>query len=188
MDWAEAVFGPWGVLGLVVLAVTEAVVSPIPPDVLLPLLAIDEPWHTALLLGLLTTVASVAGGAIGYWVGDRFSPWVHRRWGGPRMVRVEGWYRTYGVWAVAVAAFTPIPFKLFTVTSGVLRLRFWPFVGASLVGRGLRFVPEAVLMSLYGRQAIAWLDAGGLIVLLITVVVVAALWAWHRSSRPRAEA
>lgn len=147
-----------------------------------------EPWHIAVLLGLVTTVASVAGGAVGYWVGVRFSPWVHRKFSGPRLEKAEAWYERYGEWIVVLAAFTPLPFKVFTVTSGLLGLRFWPFLAAAFIGRALRFVPEAVLASLYGEAVIAWLDRGGLIVLVVSLVVLAVLYYTHRGARKRRRA
>lgn len=185
--WAKATLGPYGIWGLILLAVTEAVVSPIPPDVLLPVLALPAEGQApaygyALWLGLVTTVASVVGGAIGYWIGSEFSPWVHRRFGGERLAKVERWYLSYGEWIVAVAALTPIPFKVFTVASGLLGMRFWPFIAAAFVGRALRFVPEALLAARYGNQAIAWLDRGGL-VLLVVLGLAVALWYGYRTWR-----
>lgn len=190
VDWALTTFGPYGVLGLIVLAVTEAVISPIPPDALLPILAKGQPMGYALYLGVVTTLASVAGAAIGYWVGDRFSPWVHRKFAGPRLARVEGWYREYGEWVVLLAGFTPLPFKIFTVSSGLLGLRFWPFMLASLIGRGARFVPEALLAARYGDQVLAWIDAYEIPLLIGAIVVLAGLWMYtrHRSGQTEAPA
>ncbi|MDX1612001.1 MAG: VTT domain-containing protein [Candidatus Thermoplasmatota archaeon] len=189
--WAKATLGPYGVWGLILLSFTEAIISPIPPDILLPVLATPAPgmppdYGYAAYLGLVTTVASVLGGAVGYWVGRRFSPWVHRKFRGERLTRVEGWYKQHGEWILIVAAFTPLPFKLFTVTSGLFGMRFWPFMLAAFLGRGLRFFPEALLSARFGQQAIEWLDAGGLIVLVVLATGVAAWWVWHRRSRPEA--
>lgn len=184
VDWAQATFEPYGVVGLIVLAFTEAIFSPVPPDVLLPVLAKGQPWSYAVYLGVVTTVASVAGGAIGYWVGKRFSPWVKKRYGGPRMQRIEAWYQAYGEWVVLLAGFTPIPFKIFTVTSGFLGLRFWPFILASFAGRGLRFVPEALLAAWYGDQVLAWLDRYELPALVATVILLVGLW-WYTRHRNR---
>lgn len=138
------------------------------------------------MLGVVTTLASVAGGAVGYWIGDRFSPWVHRKFAGPRLARVEAWYREYGEWVVLLAGFTPLPFKLFTVSSGLLGLRFWPFIVASLVGRGARFIPEALLAARYGDQVVAWIDRYELPVLAVTLLVLAGLW-WYSQRRSNGE-
>jgi undecaprenyl-diphosphatase len=181
VEWAQATLGPYGVPGLIVLAFTEATVSPVPPDALLPVLAYGRSIPYAIYLGLVTTVASVAGGALGYWLGDRFSPWVHRRFGGPRLAQVQGWYQQYGEWVVLVAGFSPLPFKIFTLTSGLLGLRFWPFLLAALVGRGLRFVPEAVLAARYGDQVLAWTDRYELWLLVGGLAALAGLWIWSRN-------
>lgn len=179
-EWTQAVFGPYGVLGLIVVAVTEAIFSPLPPDALLPVLATGQSMSYALFLGVVTTVASVAGAAIGYWVGDRFSPWVHERYGGPKLERVEGWYQEYGEWVVLVAGFSPLPFKVFTLSSGLLRLRFWPFMAAALVGRGLRFIPEALLAARYGEAVLEWTDQYEIWLLIPTVLILVGLWLYSR--------
>lgn len=180
VEWAQATLGPYGVFGLIVLAFTEAVVSPIPPDALLPVLAQGESMGYALFLGLVTTAASVAGAILAYWIGVRFSPWVHERFAGPRLARVENWYQQHGEWVVAIAAFSPVPFKVFTLSSGLLGLRFWPFVLAATVGRALRFVPEALLAARYGEQVVAWIDANQIPALAVSLVLIALLYAWTR--------
>lgn len=184
VEWAQATFGPYGIIGLILLAFTEAIISPIPPDVLLPILAKGRSLTYAAWLGAITTVASVAGAAVGYWIGKTFSPWVHRKFSGPRLARVENWYTQYGEWIVVVAAVSPIPFKVFTVASGLLGLRFWPFMLAALVGRGLRFIPEALLAARYGDQVIAWIDRYQLEVGVVTLVglVLFYLWTRHREA------
>lgn len=179
-DWAQATFGPYGVLGLIVLAVTEAVFSPVPPDALLPVLAAGESMPYALYLGVVTTLASVVGGAIGYWVGDRFSPWVHERYGGPNLRRVERWYQEYGEWVVLVAGFSPLPFKVFALSSGLLGLRFWPFIAAALVGRGLRFIPEALLSARYGEAVLAWTDEYEIWLLVPALLLLVGIWLYSR--------
>lgn len=180
VEWAKATLGPYGVLGLIVLAFTESIISPIPPDALLPLLAFGESIPYAVYLGLVTTTASVAGGAVGYWIGDQFSEWVHRKFASEHLARAEAWYRDYGEWVVLVAALSPIPFKVFTVTSGLLGLRFWPFMLAATVGRGARFVPEAVLAALYGEQVVAWIDAYEIPLLIAGLVALVGLYAYSR--------
>lgn len=187
VEWAKATLGPYGELGLAVVAFTEAIINPIPPDPLLAVLAVDQPWTYALYLGLFTTFWSVAGAAVGYWIGGRFSGWVHRKFAGERLDKVEGWYTEHGEWIVVIAALTPIPFKVFTVSSGLFRLRFWPFMLAATVGRALRFVPEALLSARYGQQAIDWLDRGGLALLVILGLGVAAWYVWRSAREEPAE-
>lgn len=186
VEWAQAVFGPYGALGLFALAFTEATFSPIPPDPLLAVLAEPVSVPRAVYLALVTTIASVAGAAVGYWIGDRFSEWAHRRFAGPRMDRVEEWYQEHGEWVVAGAALTPIPFKVFTITSGLLQLRFWPFVLASTAGRGLRYIPVAILATFYGEQVIAWVDTYEIPLLVASLVALVLFYVYTRDTASQA--
>lgn len=181
VELVQRFFAGYEVLGLVVVAVTEAVFSPFPPDALLVVLATGRSLPYATFLGAVTTAASVAGGAVGYWIGDRFSDWAHRKFAGEHLARAEAWYQQYGEWVVGVAAFTPIPFKVFTVASGLLGLRFWPFMLAATVGRGVRFVPEAILASFYGERIVDWIDAYEIPLLVAALLALAGLYAYSRT-------
>lgn len=125
------------------LSVAESSFFPIPPDVMLiPMVMAKR--HIAWRLATLTTVTSVIGGMIGYGlglfffneVGQAVIEFYHAE---QAFERVQDWFKTYGIWIVFIAGFSPIPYKLFTITSGVMSMAFFPFVLASLVGRGARF-------------------------------------------------
>jgi membrane protein YqaA with SNARE-associated domain len=155
---ADEYFLPWGPLGLMVVSFIEAIFFPIPPDVLLiPLVLLDP--KNGLLYGALTTLTSVAGAVVGYYVGLRGGrPLMKRFIGDKNLGRVEAFYQRYGVLTVGLAAFTPIPFKVFTLTAGIFRLRdMRGYVLASLAGRAARFVPESLLLMLYGRSILEYL-------------------------------
>jgi membrane protein YqaA with SNARE-associated domain len=91
----------------------------------------------------ITTVTSLAGGvagyAIGYFLFEAIEPWLHSAGYWPAYLRGKEWFDTWGVWAVFVAGFSPIPYKIFTISAGVAVLNFPGFVLASLIGRGARF-------------------------------------------------
>jgi undecaprenyl-diphosphatase len=150
VGWAHTPAGPWALFWL---AVAESSVFPVPPDLLLIALALLEPRHS-LPLAALCTIGSTLGGIVGYGMG---------RWGGRPLLNrfvsartllmMERQFQRYGVWAVAVAGFTPIPYKVFTIGSGVLRLRVGPFVLASVLSRGARFFLVATCILLFGEQA-----------------------------------
>lgn len=130
---------PW-YLGFI--SAIESIFFPVPTDVMLAPMALANPkawWR----LGLLATVTSVLGGVIGYGLGyfaiDAVMPWIERAGYDDTYVRVQDLFREYGVWIMFVAAFTPIPFKVFTVAGGAAAMPLLPFVLASLVGRGIRF-------------------------------------------------
>ena len=68
------------------------------------------------------------------------------------MQAAEGLYQRYDVWAVGAAAFTPIPYKVFTITAGIAQLRFWPFMLVSVLGRGARFFLLGMAVYFFGPQ------------------------------------
>jgi membrane protein YqaA with SNARE-associated domain len=132
------------------LSFSESVFFPIPPDVMLAPMALSQPllaWRFA----LITTVASIVGGIAGYWLGFfAFEAWLApliESWGYTHKIETAtGWFEIYGVWIVFLAGFSPIPYKIFTVSAGFLQMAFFPFVIASAVGRGARFFLVAALM------------------------------------------
>ena len=135
---------------LAAVAFTESFVFPVPPDVLLipmVLAARRRAWRIA----LVCTAASVAGGLLGYGIGAVLYEGIGRQivefYGyGPQFANASGLYNEYGAWIVLVAGLTPIPYKIFTIASGVAALDPAVFVAASVVARGLRFFLIAALL------------------------------------------
>ncbi len=132
------------------LSFSESIFFPIPPDVMLAPMAMTQP-HRAWYFAFLTTVASVVGGIVGYWLGYfAFEPLVLPlvEWAGyqDKLARVTDWFQAYGFWIIFIAGFSPLPYKLFTVTGGMLQVMFLPFVLGSLISRGLRFFIVAALL------------------------------------------
>lgn len=186
-DWLTAwADGPAGPVALGVLSASEAVFFPLPPDPLLIALALAHP-ERALLYGALTTATSVAGGLIGHWIGLRFGRPVLKRYQRRSTERVERLFRAYGFWAVVVAGFTPLPFKLFTVSSGVFGMARVPFLLASAAGRAARFMLISLLIYLWGDRFRAFLDGRfELVMSAIGLLVVALLATWVVRTRRRA--
>ena len=142
------------ILGL--LSFAESVIFPIPPDVMLAPMAMTQPKR-AWRLAFLTTVASVAGGILGYFLGywayeSLVLPAVEALGYESKLVTVQGWFADWGVWIVFIAGFSPIPYKLFTVTAGVMQIAFFPFVIASAISRGMRFYQVAWLLRTGGPE------------------------------------
>ena len=142
LGWAETPHGAWA---LAALAVAESSFFPIPPDPLLLALCLGAPASGLRLAGL-TTVASVAGGVIGYGIGagawhllDQFFfdfvPGVSPE----SFARVQDLYGRYDFRVIFLAGLTPLPYKVFTLSAGVFAIDFPVFVLASCVSRGLRF-------------------------------------------------
>ena len=135
---------------LFALAFAESSFFPIPPDVLLIALAVADP-DKALWYGLVCTVASVAGGALGYVIGLYGGrPLLYRFFNDNKVAAVERLYGRYNAWATGVAGLTPIPYKVFTIGGGAFKIDFRIFMLASAASRGLRFMAEGVLLYFFG--------------------------------------
>ncbi|WP_395345159.1 YqaA family protein [Ningiella sp. W23] len=135
------------------LSCAESTFFPIPPDVMLAPMVLAQ-TQKAWRFALVTTVASVIGGILGYFLGlfafDSFIMPIINEWGyADKLALAEAWFSQYGVWVVFIAGFSPIPYKVFTISAGALAMPFLPFVIASAVGRGLRFYLVAAFMK-YG--------------------------------------
>ncbi len=168
---------------LALLSFAESSFFPIPPDVLLIALCFATPtkWFR---LALICTLASVAGGALGYGIG--FGAWetvgqpiVRAYHGEEVMAKVQHWYDAYGFFGVLIAAITPIPYKVFTIASGVFHFDFWEFMGASAIGRGFRFFLVAGMIGLLGEKVrpfiekkLEWLMLGACVVGLLGFVAL----------------
>jgi membrane protein YqaA with SNARE-associated domain len=150
VGWAETPAGPMALFGL---AVAEASVFPLPPDILLLALAVLRP-EQSFLFAAICTVGSTLGGVLGYAMG---------RWGGRPLLKrfvserkilaIERQFQRYDVWAVFVAGFTPIPYKVFAIGAGVFHLHVWRFVLATVTSRGLRFFLVGAVVFLFGEAA-----------------------------------
>ncbi len=176
MAWARHPKAPWY---LAVLSFAESSFFPVPPDVMLAPMSMARP-DRAWRLALLTTLASVAGGVLGYLIGalafDLVSGWLHQAGHWDKYLEARAWFDRWGFWAVFVAGFSPIPYKVFTITAGVISMSFLPFVLASFIGRGARFFLVAGLMAWGGPAMEArlhrYMDWIGWITVVLVVVAV----------------
>ncbi len=144
------------------LSFAESSFFPIPPDVMLAPMAMARPQRAA-RFALITTVASVLGGLFGYLLGvfgfELVQPWLERGGYMDEYQLARDWFDRWGFWVVLVAGFSPIPYKVFTVSAGVVGLALLPFILASLVGRGARFFMVALLVAWGGPKIEPWLRA-----------------------------
>ena len=201
MSWKETVLEAFEVFGpasLFLLSFTEAIVQPIPPDLMyIPMLANtmgDVPL--VLWLWLVVTVASVLGSLVGYAIGERWGTSLMHRFGQERqLVKLETLTQRFGSWGIFIAAFSPIPYKVLGWMAGMGHMAKKPFIVAGLFGRGLRFGLEALLIGLYGQQALdamAWFLDNEILLgvgLLASGAVVFVMWRWwaklgHHSENP----
>ncbi len=150
LSWAEH---PKANRFLVALSFAESSFFPIPPDVMLAPMCLAKP-SKAFYFALITTLASVLGGVLGYFIGmysfELVEPVLAALHYQDRFDLVKVWFSEWGFWAILIAGFSPIPYKLFTIAAGMLGMVFLPFVLASIIGRGARFFLVAFLISLGG--------------------------------------
>ncbi|MDT0627353.1 YqaA family protein [Alteromonas sp. W364] len=135
------------------LSCSESMFFPIPPDVMLAPMALSQP-QKAWRFAAVTTIASVIGGVLGYLLGyfafeTMIQPLVIDMGYQAKLEQATLWFEEYGVWVVFLAGFSPIPYKVFTITAGFMHMALLPFIVASTIGRGLRFFLVAALMK-YG--------------------------------------
>jgi membrane protein YqaA with SNARE-associated domain len=149
--------GPNAIWALLVIAFAESSFFPLPPDVLLIPMMLARP-RDAWRLAALCTLASVAGGALGYAIGYFLFEAVGR----PilefyhamgRYDALKAGFDRWGVWIIIIKGMTPIPYKLVTIASGVVHFNFAEFIGASIVSRSLRFFLLALILWRFGPAA-----------------------------------
>ena len=172
------------VLGLV--SFTEAIIQPLPPDlVYLPMLydAMDNKtlvfWYF-----LVVTLSSVAGSLVGYLIGQRWGRQLLDKFAKEKHVeKLEALTVRYGTIGIFIAAFSPIPYKVFGWVAGMGEMDKRAFLIAGLFGRGLRFGLEALLIGIYGKAALdainIFLDNEILIAVVMIVTITIAYFAWQ---------
>ncbi len=134
----------------------ESSFFPIPVDVMLAPMVLAKP-DSAWRLAIITTLMSVLGGALGYFIGvfffDAYGQQILDTFNAHEVfTKVQDQYSAHGVWIILLAGFTPIPYKIFTIASGVLGVTFLPFILLSFIGRGARFFLVAGLVRLGGEK------------------------------------
>ncbi len=155
-DWtlrqSSKKLAPWF---LAFISFVESSFFPIPPDIILIPMIIAKRTK-AFIYASICTISSVIGGLFGYLIGFIFFNSI-----GIILVNFYGmseyienlkeYYNNYGVWFVLVAGFTPVPFKIITIASGLFQLNLFIFILCSFVARGLRFYLISGLLYLYGE-------------------------------------
>jgi len=161
LHWAET---PYGVPALFVLALAESSFFPIPPDPLLVALCLGAASRS-MRFAATATLASVVGGVIGYGIGagawHLLEGWFYAYVPGvspESFASVQALYERYDFWAVFLAGLTPIPYKVFTLSSGVFSINFGIFMLASVLSRGLRFFVVAGLIYRFGPPITRFID------------------------------
>lgn len=173
LHWAETPYSTWA---LFLLAVAEASFFPIAPDVLLIALAVAKPAKS-FKYALVCSVGSILGGCLGYFIGYGFMAGVGQKivelYGfADKVAYIESLYQQYDAWAVGIAGFTPIPYKVFTIAAGMFKINFSVFVLASLISRSARFFIVAGLIFLFGPSIQAFIDRYFNLLAIVFVVLL----------------
>ncbi len=167
----------YAIYWLALVSFTESSCFLIPPDVMLAPMTLAKP-EKAWFYASLTTVTSVLGGLLGYVIGmtafQMIEPWLVSLGYIDSLHLAEQWFAQWGLWAIFLAGFTPIPYKVFTIAAGAAGMALIPFIIGSTIGRGMRFFLVAGLMRWGGARLEAtlhtWVDRIGwaTVILLIT--------------------
>jgi len=164
------------------LSFTESSFFPIPPDVMLIPMCLARParsWQYA----ALCTLFSIMGGMAGYMIGKLAFGWIEpwlmdSHYAGAFTSAVTA-FETWGFWYILLAGFTPIPYKVFTISAGVVGMPFPAFVGGSLLGRGGRFFLVGGLIRLGGEKLASrmrkYIDLIGWVMIVLAVIVFVVL-------------
>jgi len=147
MAWARHRYAVWYLAGL---SFSESSFFPIPPDVMLAPMSMARP-DRAMRYAALTTLMSVLGGLFGYFIGvfafEAIEPWLQQSHYWDKYLHATVWFKEWGFWAILVAGFSPIPYKVFTIAAGTLLMSLPLFVIGSALGRGGRFFLVAGLLA-----------------------------------------
>ncbi|MBA3018995.1 MAG: DedA family protein [Proteobacteria bacterium] len=159
LHWAETPYGTWA---LFLLAFCESSFFPIPPDILLIALSVSIP-KKSFKYAAVCTAGSLMGGCLGYLIGWQFMVSIGEKiiqfYGlTHKMQYIKDIYMQYDAWAIGIAGFTPIPYKVFTISAGAFEINFTVFIIASAVSRAARFFLVGGLIYIFGPKIQAFID------------------------------
>lgn len=165
---------------LTALSFAESSVFPIPPDVMLIPMCLAKPARAWGFAGLCT-LSSILGGMAGYLIGALafgwIEPWLMQSSYAGVFNHAVAAFEEWGFWYILLAGFTPIPYKIFTVSAGVVGMPFLAFLAGSAIGRGGRFFLVAGLIRLGGdklaQRMRRYIDLIGWVMIVMAVVVFA---------------
>ncbi len=153
LKWAALKQAPYY---LAALSFAESSFFPLPPDIMMIPMSLANP-NRAMYFALLTTVTSVIGGIFGYFIGfmaykTLALPLINYFHYEAQYQHIVAWFSHYGTWAVLLAGFSPIPYKLFTISAGSMQMPIIPFILASILGRGGRFLLVGGMIKKFGLK------------------------------------
>ncbi|ABL02469.1 conserved hypothetical protein [Candidatus Ruthia magnifica str. Cm (Calyptogena magnifica)] len=179
LNWAES---RYAIYYLSVISFLESSILPYPPpDVILALMVLKRP-DKACHFAFICTIFSVLGGLVGYFLGEVLLQFLlsFELIKPESIAYIKKIFDTYGIWMVGIAAFSPIPYKLATVTAGTMSMALLPFIIMSLITRAARYYLIISLVKAYRQQCDQWLQKY-IDRLSYILIVVFALGIWYAS-------
>lgn len=168
----EAWLMEYGVWGLFFVSFADSSFFPIPPDVLLIPMGISNP-DSVIWYAFITTVASVLGAIFGWFIGKKLGrPVLRLIISEEKIQKVEHYFTKYGPMAILISAFTPIPYKVFTIFAGISKIRLRVLVIWSIIGRGARFFLEAIFIVTLGEKANPFIEENFSLVTIIGSLII----------------
>jgi undecaprenyl-diphosphatase len=184
-EWVIDAFDIFGPASLAAVSFTEAIIQPLPPDILYLPMLVDVMGNTPAVvwLWLVITISSVLGSIVGYWIGGRWGQPLMQRFAKPEHIsKLTALSEKYGSIGIFIAAFSPIPYKVFGWIAGMTEMNKKSFIAAGFAGRGLRFGVEAIMIGLYGQQALDalfwFLNHEILLAIALIVMAIVTWFAW----------
>ena len=159
LDWSSSRFA---ILWLSLISFLESSILPYPiQDLLLASMSLKN-RSKAFYFAAICTLSSVLGAVVGYYIGiyaiNLIMPILEKFHYLPKLYIAENYFNTYGIWIILIAGFSPIPYKLFTVTAGMMAMPIIPFVVFSIIARGARYFLISYLVRKFGKKTDAWLN------------------------------
>ena len=173
LSWAHKKYSS---AALFVLAFSESSFFPVPPDILQIALSVSKP-KKSFYYALIASVGSVLGGILGYFIGlflfDTIGNLIINSLGYQAQFNSVGdLYKSYAFLAILVSAFTPIPYKVFTIAAGFWQVGLLPLIAASIIGRSARFFLVATLIHFFGPKIKEFIDKYFNILTIIFIILL----------------
>ena len=178
LEWSSSRFA---IFWLSLISFLESSILPYPiQDFLLASMSLTN-RSKAFYFAAICTIASVLGGIAGYYIGVyaivQIGPILANLGYESKIELLKSYFETYDIWFILVAGFSPLPYKLFTITAGILGMSIFPFIALSLISRGARYFLISYLVIKFGKRCDAWLnkyiDRLGYVLI---VIVVLGIW------------
>lgn len=183
LSFAAVPYASWA---LFIIAFAESSFFPLPPDILLIAMCLGDPSN-AFFYALLCSIGSVLGGVFGYGLG-KFGgrPILLKMFSQDKIDGVENLYKRYDSWAIAIAGFTPIPYKIFTIAAGAFRIKLKTLVVVSVFTRSARFFLIAGLIYAFGEPIREFIDKYfNILSVVFVVLLLAGFWAMRFFSKSK---